>query len=111
MVCAADNTGQKTNCTGSWVSSHFFSSDGKTWGHTDQPYGHTVHFSDGTSHSYCTLERPGLNFDKQGKLTHIHFAADLVTQDEGCAARGKGCVDCKYADHAGTLLVALESGK
>jgi hypothetical protein len=42
-----------------------------------------------------------------GKLTHIHFAADLVTEDGGCTSRGKGCVDCKYVDHAGTLLVKL----
>ena len=107
IINHAYNTGQRTNCTNSWVSSHFFSADGKTWGHTDQPYGHTVHFDDGTSHSYCTLERPSLNFDASGRLTHIHFAADLVTEDGGCASRGKGCVDCKYADHAGTLLVRL----
>lgn len=108
VINHAYNTGQKTNCTTSWVSSHFFSTDGKTWGHTDQPYGHTVRFDDGTTHSYCTLERPSLNFDAaSGLLTHIHFAADLVTEDGGCASRGHGCVDCKYADHAGTLLVRL----
>jgi hypothetical protein len=100
---------QRVNCSTSWVSSHFFAaSDGKVWGHTDQPYGHYVSFDDGTWHSFCTLERPSLNFDAaSGALTHIHFAADLVTQDEGCASRGKGCVDCKYDDHAGTLLVVL----
>ncbi len=107
IINHAYNTRQTTNCTSSWVSSHFFSSDGERWGHTDQPYGHTVHFDDGTSHSYCTLERPSLNFDASGQLTHIHFAADLVTEDTGCASRGKGCVDCKYDDHAGTLLVKL----
>merc|ERR1712159_209180 len=62
IINHAYSTQQTTNCTSSWVSSHFFSSDGKTWGHTDQPYDHTVDFDDGTSHSYCTLERPGLNF-------------------------------------------------
>jgi hypothetical protein len=110
IINHAYNTGQRDRCTSSWVSSHFFSADGKTgtWGHTDQPYGHAVLFDDGTWHSYCTLERPGLNFDAAtGRLTHIHFAADLVTGDEGCAARNKGCVDCKYDDHAGTLLVKL----
>jgi len=108
VINHAYNTGQKTSCTTSWVSSHFFSTDGKTWGHTDQPYGHTVKFDDGTTHSYCTLERPSLNFDEaSGLLTHIHFAADLVTEDGGCANRGSSCVNCKYADHAGTLLVGL----
>jgi hypothetical protein len=123
------------------------------WGHSDQPYTHTVQYDDGTTHSYCTLERPGLTFDSQGLLTHINLAADLVTQDEGCASRGKGCVDvswgrgcarvaktrvttrvtlsqgtppffrvtrspfspplhppsmqCKYNDHAGTVVIAL----
>lgn len=111
IINHAYNTAQKTNCSSSHVSSHFFSaSDGKQWGHSDQPYGHTVQFDDGTQHSYCTLERPNLFFNAQGDLTHIHFAADLVTGDEGCASRGKGCVDCKYDDHAGTLLVKLMSG-
>ena len=99
IINHAYNTGQRTNCTTSWVSSHFFSTDGITWGHSDQPYGHTVTFDDGTSHSYCTLERPSLVFDAAGLLTHIHFAADLVTEDAGCPNRGKGCVDCKASAH------------
>lgn len=107
IINHAYSTGQKTNCSTSWVSSHSFSEDGLVWGHSDQPYGHSVEFDDGTSHSFCTLERPNLFFDKTGVLTHIHFAADLVTQDAGCPSRGKGCVDCKYDDHAGTLLVKL----
>lgn len=108
IINHAYSTAQKTNCSSSYVSSHFFAAaDGKQWGHSDQPYGHTVQFDDGTQHSYCTLERPNLFFDADGVLTHVHFAADLVTGDEGCAARGKGCVDCKYLDHAGTLLVKL----
>jgi hypothetical protein len=87
------NTGERDKCTSSHVSSHFFSEDGKVWGQSNQPYTHTVQFDDGTSHSYCTLERPGLVFDASGHITHINLAADLVTQDEGCASRGKGCVD------------------
>ena len=71
------------------------------WGHSDQPYSHTVQYDDGTTHSYCTLERPALTFDSQGLLTHINLAADLVTQDEGCASRGKGCVDVREGPHRG----------
>lgn len=93
--------------TPSHVSNHFFSEDGKTWGWSAQPYSHTVWFDDGTWHSFTTLERPNLIFDASGLITHINLAADLVTGNEGCAARGKGCVDCKYDDHAGTLVIAL----
>ena len=77
----AYKTSEKVNCSLSVVSSHFFRADGLVWGHTDQPYGHTVEFDDGTSHSYCTLERPNLLFDEAGDMSHIHFAADLITQD------------------------------
>ena len=84
----AYNTGQRTNCTTSWVSSHSFSVDGSVWGHTDQPYDHVVEFDDGTSHAYCTMERPSLVFNAAGVLTHLHVAADLVTEDAGCPNRG-----------------------
>ena len=99
VINHAYNTQQRTNCSTSWVSSHFFSADGVVWGHSDQPYSHTVQYDDGTTHSYCTLERPALTFDSQGLLTHINLAADLVTQDEGCASRGKGCVDVREGPH------------
>jgi hypothetical protein len=72
-----------------------------------------VHFDDGTSHTYTTLERPNIHFDAAGQMTHLGLAADLVTGDEGCANRtwrrgGKtACTNCKYTDHAGTLLVKL----
>ena len=42
-------------------------------------------------------------------VAHWTPGADLITGNEGCAARGKGCVDCKYEDHAGTLIIALGS--
>lgn len=92
VINHAYSTSQRTNCSSSWVSSHFFSTDGNVWGHSDQPYGHTVQFDDGTSHSFCTLERPNLSFNDAGLITHIRFAADLVTEDAGCPSRGKGCV-------------------
>ena len=105
IINHAYDTGQTSSCGSSYVSSHSFSADGVVWGHGDQPYDHTVEFDDGTNHTYCTLERPYLVFDDTGLITHIHLAADLVTGDEGCGPTP--CVNCKYADHAGTLLVAL----
>jgi hypothetical protein len=108
VINHAYNTAQKVNCSASHVSSHFFSEDGKSnWGHSDAPYGHTVTFDDGTSQSYCTLERPNLLFDEAGFISHIHLAADLVTGNEGCGSTP--CVNCKYNDHAGTLIVKLGS--
>lgn len=102
------------NCSSSAVSAHFFSVDGRDWRFSAQPYDHEVAYDDGTSHSYVTLERPNLFFDAAGALTHAHFAADLVTGDEGCAARKDHarnghcpCDDCKWDDLAGTIVVAL----
>jgi hypothetical protein len=77
------------------------------------PVGHTVKFDDGTSHCYTTLERPNIHFDSTGQMTHLGLAADLITGDEGCSNsswHGKGqtaCTNCKYKDHAGTLLIKL----
>jgi hypothetical protein len=51
---------------------------------------------------------------QHGQLTHIHLAADLVTQAEGCADRTNHthyghcpCDNCKYEDHGGTTIIAL----
>lgn len=82
-----------------------------------EPYTHTVEYEDGTSHTYTTLERPNLHFNRDGQLTHINLAADLMTQDGGCADYGKcpakqngncACTNCKYADHAGSIIIALD---
>ena len=65
-------------------------------------------------------ERPNILFDSAGQMTHLVLAADLVTGDEGCAAHGRcrrgekppcatACTNCKYTDHAGTIVVALKS--
>ena len=74
-----------------------------------------MHYDDGTTHTYTTLERPNLHFDANGQLTHINLAADLVTGDEGCANRTKHshfghtpCDNCKWDDHAGTIVIALD---
>ena len=111
---------QCEHCGNSTLSAHSFSPDGKNWYILQpyvEPYWHTVHFDDGTSHTYTTLERPNLHFDASGRLTHINLAADLVTGDEGCASRvhncparrpNCACTNCKYGDHAGTLIIALD---
>jgi beta-glucanase (GH16 family) len=111
---------ESTHCASSALSTHFFSADGKDWQCADvEPYGHTVPYTDG-NHTYTTLERPNILFDSAGQMTHLVLAADLVTGDEGCAAHGRcrrgekppcatACTNCKYTDHAGTIVVALKS--
>eukprot|EP00037_Helgoeca_nana_P002527 m.34416 g.34416 ORF g.34416 m.34416 type:complete len:358 (+) comp12652_c0_seq1:44-1117(+) len=103
------------HCGSSIVSAHWFSTDGKDWHWSSQPYNHTVQYDDGTSHTYTTLERPNLHFDATGQLTHLNVAADMVTGDEGCASRTAHshfghcpCDNCKWADHAGTIIIALD---
>jgi hypothetical protein len=97
-----------------------YSEDGKDWHMLDpnvEPYTHTVSYADGTTHTYTTLERPNIHFNAQGQMTHINLAADLMTQDGGCpsydtcpAKQGGhcACTNCKYADHAGTIIIALD---
>ena len=81
------------------------------------PYSHQVHYEDGTTHSYSTLERPNLHFNAEGQLTHINLAANMESQDDGCPAYKKcpairnghcACTNCKYADHAGSIIIALD---
>lgn len=101
---------QKESCGSSTVSAHIFSLDGKDWHILEpkvEPYGHTVHYEDGTSHTYTTLERPFLYFDDEGQLTHLSLSADLVTGDEGCSPLA--CTNCKWHDHAGTILIQLDT--
>lgn len=115
IVNHAYSNSQFVNCGVSAVSAHFFSSDGLTWGFSEQPWSHTVEYDDGTNHTYVTLERPYLFFNAQKQLTHVQFAADMVTGDEGCASRPNHtpprgptpCDNCKWEDHAGTIVVAL----
>lgn len=111
---------QLDHCGSSLVSIHSFSMDGRTWHTLDpvvQPYHHTVTWDDGTNHTYTTLERPNAQFNAQGAMTHINLAADLVTGDEGCKNRSAhcpaanpycACTNCKYWDHAGSIIVALD---
>ena len=107
---------QYESCSISYLSAHFFSEDdGKNWVWSSQPYTHLVQYDDGTSFEYVTLERPNLHFSQSGVLTHINLAADLVTSaDIGCANRTAHshyghtpCDNCKWEDHAGTIIIAL----
>lgn len=106
IINHAYDTSQKTQCGNSTLSTHFFSSDGRNWRCGPRnPYGHVVHFDDGTKHTYTTLERPNIHFDAHGQMDYLSLAADLVTGDEGCAPTP--CTNCKYKDPAGTLVVKL----
>jgi hypothetical protein len=121
IINHAYDTSEYEQCGNSTLSAHIFSVDGKTWsmltGPNVEPYTHTVHYEDGSTHTYNTLERPNCHFNAQGQMTHINLAADLMTQDAGCAsysvcpAKQGGqcaCTNCKYADHAGTIIIALD---
>lgn len=120
IINHAYDTTQTEHCASSTLSSHLFSTDGKSWDILQpkvEPYGHTVEYHDGSSHTYSTLERPFIFFDKNGQMTHLALAADLVTGDQGCKTSDcyiKGeqgncaCVNCKYLDHAGSILVKLD---
>ena len=72
-----------------------------------EPYTHHVDYSDGTSFTFVTLERPNIHFDSTGQMTHINFAADLTTTDVGCG-QGRACAECKFYKHCGTTIVALD---
>eukprot|EP00942_MAST-04A_sp_MAST-4A-sp1_P003473 g3473.t1 len=124
IINHAYDTNEYTHCGKSTVSAHLFSQDnGKTWfmlqNPNIEPYSHTVSYEDGTTHTYTTLERPNCHFNEKGEMTHINLAADLMTQDAGCKsyaicpAKTKignycACTNCKYADHAGTIIIALD---
>ena len=118
VINHAYTTKEFEHCGTSIVSDHLFSPDGKDWHVLEpyvMPYGHTVHYEDGTSHTYTTLERPNCHFDATGTMTHINLAADMITQDEGCGDRASchehpcSCTNCKYGDHAGTIIIALDA--
>jgi hypothetical protein len=106
------------HCYSSTISAHTFSTDGKEWHVLTpavEPYGHTVHYDDGTSKTFVTLERPNIHFDVSGQMTHINLAADLTTSDEGCnhvdnhVDKARSCAECKFYNHCGTTIIALDA--
>ena len=121
IINHAYDTTQTDHCENSILSAHMYSTNGIEWNilkHPNvEPYGHTVSYEDGSTHTYTTLERPNLHFNTDGIMTHINLAADLMTQGEGCQSyqicpakfNGKcACTNCKYADHAGTIIIELD---
>lgn len=122
VINHAYSTREVSECGNSTLSAHIFSGDnGKTWNILKnpnvEPYHHTVSYEDGTTHTYNTLERPNARINEKGQLTHLNLAADLMTQNGGCPdydvcpARYEGkcaCTNCKYADHAGSIIIALD---
>jgi len=109
VINHAYNTGETKDCGSSMLSDHFFSEDGKDWQMLPgniEPYSHMVQYDDGTNHTYTTLERPNAVFNGAGQMEYLNLAADIVTGDEGCAPTA--CTNCKYNDHAGTIIIALD---
>ena len=117
IINHAFDTSEWKECGKSLLSAHSWSVDGKVWSSNFvNPYTHTVSYADGKSHTFTTLERPNLHFNASGHLTHINLAADLVSGDAGCkeyvkcpakGPQGCACTNCKYADHAGSIIIAL----
>lgn len=106
---------QTSSCYSSFISAHVFSPDGYQWHALEpavEPYTHTVHYDDGSSFTFVTLERPNAHFNSDGVMTHINFAADLTTTDAGCnddnTGKPRSCAECKFYRHCGTTLVALD---
>lgn len=117
IINHAYDMSQQHECGRSILSAHLFSVDGKKWYKSDvEPYGHVVEYEDGTQHVYTTLERPYIHMNEKKQLTHIVLSADLETGNEGCLEdcatqddlRHCACVNCKYYDVAGTVILTLE---
>mmetsp|Transcript_13509 Transcript_13509/g.19925 ORF Transcript_13509/g.19925 Transcript_13509/m.19925 type:complete len:393 (+) Transcript_13509:87-1265(+) len=119
ILSHAYDKSQWYNCSSSLVSAHLYSVDGKYWHKSpEQPYGHVIEFTDNTSLTYATLERPYTILNSKRQLTHIVLAASLEIGDEGCAHtkdctehprnRFCPCVNCKYLSPGGTVILTLD---
>jgi len=97
-------------CAPSNVSAHAFSRDGVEWWFSPtQPYGTTVHLTDGSTFVTPTRERPKLFFGVDGEPAFLFNGA--VRDIEGCAP--SWCSHCKMvSNHTFNLVVPLvaESG-
>jgi len=96
-------------CVDSTVSAHAFSEDGFTWRTSAvQPYGTQVKLTTGETVTVATRERPKLNFNVAGQMTHLFNG---VCGAAACPHGPKtGCVDCKYGYWDYTLVQPLDLG-
>lgn len=119
IIAHSFDKGERYNCSQSMVSAHLYSIDGTEWHRSNEPpYGHTIHYTDGNSQIYSTLERPYVIFadsTQKQRPTHIVLAASLEHGDEGCAhteqcaakSRFCSCVNCKWIGRAGTVVLRM----
>lgn len=96
-------------------SGHAFSMDGFTWTFSDvEPFGGTVNFTDGTSTTFSTRERPQVIFADAAKTTPVGVVGGVSSQPVGpmcdtCAQ--KTCSQCKVTsgrDWTYTVLQPFE---
>jgi hypothetical protein len=81
-------------------SGHAFSVDGWSWTFsTVEPFGGSVNFTDGTSQSFATRERPQLLFQDSGRHVPVGFTSAVSSQPIGSM-----CDTCKER----TLVQAVE---
>lgn len=90
-------------CYNSTVSGQYFSPDGLTWYTAPfEPYTNLVQFTDGSTHTVSTRERPKMLFNSAGVPTHIVNGVCAATY---CAPTP--CVNCKYNYVTYTLIQPL----
>lgn len=75
------------------ISGHAFSPDGLTWTSSPiEPYNSTVHFSDGSSHYFSTMERPKLVFGGADGRSPLYIS-------NGVSPVGAPCTGCGHCSH------------
>jgi len=83
-------------------SGHAFSPDGFTWTFSDvEPFGGTVHFTDGSSTTFSTRERPQVIFARGDSTTPVGFVGGVSSQPIGptCDSCYRGtCSQCKITE-------------
>ena len=71
------------------ISGHMFSRDLLEWTVSPiEPYDNAVHFADGTTQRFSTMERPKLMFNSEGNPTHITNGVSPVYPCDSCRGFG-----------------------